>query len=164
MSDTILMKVGDGSKISGESKIQGFTDQIELLSYSHSVAMPMTHDVSNTKRTAGTAMVGEIAITKYLDKSTPVFNQHCCMGTDLGTVIITLVQNDGAAVIPLMTYTLSNVLVSSISVGGGGGGIPTESISLNFSKIQWDYHQQKTEGSEGGKVPAVWDLTLNAAK
>src|ERR1051325_9864919 len=164
MSDTILMKVGDGKKVAGESKIEGFVDQIELLSYNHNVAMQMTHDQSNTKRTAGTAMVGEMSITKFLDKSTPVFNQACCMGTDIGTVVITLLQNDGDKTIPLMTYTLANVLVSSISVGGGGGGIPTESISLNFSKINWDYHQQKTEGTEGGKVPAVWDLTLNAAK
>ena len=57
---------------------------------------------------------------------------------------------------------MSNVIVSSVSVGGGGGGEPTESLTFNYGKIQWTYTQQKrADGSPGGKVPAGWDLEAN---
>jgi type VI secretion system secreted protein Hcp len=164
VSDTILMKIGDGKKIVGESTIDGHKEEITLLSYSHSVAMPMTSDMSNTKRTSGKAIVSEFTVTKFLDKGSPTLNQNCCSAQDMGEVVITLVQNDQGKYIDLMKYTLSNVLISSVSVGGGGGGIPTETVTLSFSKIKWDYLAQKTAGSAEGVVPGVWDLTTNKAE
>jgi type VI secretion system secreted protein Hcp len=156
------MKVGDGSKISGETLIKGYETQIELLSYSHGVAMQMTGDVSNTKRTSGKPNFQDFTISKLMDKSTPSFNQYCTQSTDLGDVIVTLLQNDQGAVIEMMKYTLKNTLVSSISVGGGGGGVPSETITFSYSAIQWDYKPQKTAGTAAGTASATWDLAANA--
>jgi type VI secretion system secreted protein Hcp len=44
---------------------------------------------------------------------------------------------------PYLTITLSDVLVSSYQEGNGGGGKPTESISLNFTKIEFKYAKQQ---------------------
>ncbi len=162
MSDSILMKIGDGSKISGETLIKGYETLVELLSFSHGVSMQMTSDVSNTKRTSGKPNFQDFVISKYMDKSTPSFNQYCTQSTDLGDVVVTLLQNDQGALIEMMKYTLKNTLVASISVGGGGGGVPTETIVFSYSAIHWDYKPQKTAGTAAGTASAAWDLAANA--
>ena len=39
----------------------------------------------------------------------------------------------------LFKMTLTNAAIASVSVGGGTGGVPTESLVLSFSKIAWQY-------------------------
>lgn len=164
MSEQILMKIGDGTTVPGESKTKDHLNEIELLSFSHNVAMPMTSDPSNTKRTSGTAHVGEFVVSKLLDKATPVLNQKCCQGQDLGEITVTLYQNDQGTVIPLMAYTMTNCLASSVSIGGSaGGGVPVETVTFNFTKFKWDYKAQKSEGAPEGTAAAVWDLAANSA-
>ena len=163
MSDSILMKIGDGSKIAGETLIKGYESHIECLSFSHGVSMQMTSDVSNTKRTSGKPNFQDFVISKYMDKGTPSYNQYCTQSTDLGDVTITILQNDQGALIEMMKYTLKNTLVASVSVGGGGGGVPSETITFSYSAIAWDYKPQKTAGTAAGTASATWDLAANAA-
>ena len=40
----------------------------------------------------------------------------------------------------------------------GGRGRPVDSVSLNFSKIQVEYKQQKADGSLGASIKAGWDV------
>ena len=44
---------------------------------------------------------------------------------------------------------------------GGGGDEPIENISLNFSKVEFEYKPQKADGTLGDAIPAGWDLKLN---
>ncbi|ESH34431.1 hypothetical protein SEEGA711_01392 [Salmonella enterica subsp. enterica serovar Gaminara str. ATCC BAA-711] len=59
--DAIFLKLDN---IKGESQVEGFEDQIEIMSYSHNVAMQVNNDVSLTERTSGRAHVGEMSLTK----------------------------------------------------------------------------------------------------
>ena len=162
MADTILMKVGDGKKIAGETLLKGYEGQIELLSFSHGVAQQITGDPSNNKRTSGRPNIQDFTISKRMDQTTPSFNAYCCQAEDLTTVTITLIQNDQNAIIEMMKYTLTNTLISSVSVGGGGGGTPIETVTLNFSAIAWDYKPQKVAGTAGGTAATTWDIAANA--
>ena len=49
--DVIILDMGD--KPEGESSLKGFEKKMELLSFSHGVAMQITGDLSNTERTFG---------------------------------------------------------------------------------------------------------------
>jgi type VI secretion system secreted protein Hcp len=158
MPDVLLMKIND---IKGESQMDGFAEQIELLSYSHSVVMQVTSDVSNTERTSGKPNHQDFTVTKYLDAASPPLNQYCCEGKSLGQVVITCGRNDSGKIYPLIVYTLDDAVVSSISVGGGGGDKPTETVTLNYTKIQWEYKSQKPTVGEKGTVGATWDLKTN---
>jgi type VI secretion system secreted protein Hcp len=61
-----------------------------------------------------------------------------------------------------MEIKMEEVIVYSISPGGGKGGDPSESVSFNYGKIKWTYTQQKRkDGTGGGNVSGGWDLTLN---
>ncbi len=156
--DAILMKI---EGVPGTTQVTGYAGQIELMSYSHGVSMQVTGDVSNTERTSGKSRHQDFQVTKYLDKASPLLNQKLCQATELGDVTITVGRNDGGAVIPLVIYTLSKAILSSVSVGGGGGDKPVESVALNYASIKWDYTAQKEEGGAAGVVSGSWDVGAN---
>ena len=156
--DAIFLKLDD---IKGESQVDGFKDQIEIMSYSHNVAMQVTNDVSNTERTSGRAHVGEMSLTKFVDLSTPKLNEYCCSGKMIKEAVLTLCRNDDDKILPLIVYTLDNVVISHLSVSGGSGGKPVETMSLNFTKIKWEITAQKLGGQKEGNVSSVWDMAMN---
>src|SRR5947209_20599965 len=108
--DVLILDMG--SDVKGESNLTDFKDKMELLSFSHGVAMQITGDVSNTERTSGKPNHQDFTVTKYLDKSSPKFNEACCKGDNFKTVTVTVGRNDKGAVIPLIEYTLKNVVLS----------------------------------------------------
>jgi type VI secretion system secreted protein Hcp len=148
--------------VPGTSQITGYAAQIEVLSYSHGVSQQVTGDVTNTERTSGRPIHQDFHLTKYLDKATPLLNQKCCEATNLGQVIVTIGRNDAGSVIPLIIYTMEDCIISSVSVGGGGGDKPVESLSLNYASIKWDYTAQNEESGEAGTVSGGWDVSANA--
>jgi type VI secretion system secreted protein Hcp len=157
--DVLIMKMDPA--IPGTSTMKGVETQIELLSFSHGVAMQITGDVSITERTSGKPNNQDFTVTKYLDQASPKLNEACCKGDNFTTVEVVVGRNDKGAVIPLIKYTLKNVVLSSISIGGGGGDKPVETVTLNYNHITWDFHTQKAEGAEQGHVDTKWDLAKN---
>lgn len=73
--DAIILDLGD--EIKGDSLLEGYKDKIEIMSYSHNVAMQVTNDVSNSERTSGKPHIGEFTLTKFVDSSTPTLNSYC---------------------------------------------------------------------------------------
>ena len=62
---------------------------------------------------------------------------------------------------PFIVYTLTNVVLSNVSVSGGTGGKPVETVSLNFTKIKWELTAQKDDGTKEGTAASTWDLAAN---
>src|SRR3954447_21000332 len=119
--DVLILDASKAS-INGECQLTGYEKMIELLSFSHGVAQQITGDQSNTKRTSGKPNHQDFTITKYLDLGSCKLIDHCNTATPLATITMTVGQNDNGKVIKFFTYVFTNVLVSSVSVGGGGGG------------------------------------------
>jgi type VI secretion system secreted protein Hcp len=159
--DSIILDLG--TAIKGECTLEGYTDKIELMSFSHNVAMQVTNDVSNSERTSGKPHVGEFTVTKFVDVSTPTLNEYCCGGKAIPTATVIVGRNaesDGK-IMPFITYTLNNVVLSNVSVSGGAGGKPVETLSLNFTKIKWELTTQKDDGSKEGTAASTWDMAAN---
>ncbi|MES2190738.1 MAG: type VI secretion system tube protein Hcp [Pseudomonadota bacterium] len=144
--------------IAGECLLTGYADGIECLSYSHAVAMQMSSDISQRDRTPGKPNVQDFTVSKYMDKSSPLLNQACCEGRMIGDGKITIGRNESGAVVPLIVYTLKDVMISSVSAASSGGDKPAETITLNFTAIQWDYTAQNADPIEGGAVVGKWDM------
>jgi type VI secretion system secreted protein Hcp len=160
--DCIIMDCGDSVK--GECSLTGYIGKIELLSYSHGVAQQITGDQSNTKRTSGKPNHQDFTVTKYVDLASCVLINNCNTATPMATVTITIGQNENGAVNAILTYVLTNALVSSVSVGGGGGGKPQETVTLNYTAIAWTYKPQQAAGDVKGQDAANWNLATNATK
>ena len=64
-----------------------------------------------------------------------------------------------------MRYTLTDVIVTSISQNGssqGGDARPTEEISLRYGRIDWSYTEVDPMTSKPkGNVEAYWDVETN---
>ena len=165
--------------IDGETKLEGFDGNqadnndgfgagIEIMSYSWNVNNPVQASPSNVGRTTGRPNFGELVVTKKLDSTSPILADDCASAKNEGKVVLSLVRQDEQAGENLvyMVYELYNTLISSVSVGGSGD-VPIETLSLNYSQINWIYSEQSEdmgdeEGSSGGATAARgWDLGLN---
>jgi type VI protein secretion system component Hcp len=86
---------------------------------------------------AGKVAVHDISITKKIDKSSPLLFKACANGKHFPTVVLTM-RKAGKGQETYLTITLTNVLISSYQTGGHADQ-PTESLSLNFTKIEYKY-------------------------
>ena len=159
--EQIFLKV-DGIK--GESTSNQGKDEIEVLSYSHGIAMPVAHSVSGGQRTHGRAQVQDFTINKHVDATSPVFMKYCADGINIKTMTLRHLRADTLAdkAVPLFTIDMDNVLVTSVS--GGGSDQPMESISFNFSKVTWTYGAQTTDAKAAGVVSHSYDIALTDVK
>jgi len=156
--DTFLQLDG----VPGESLDDKHKDWIELLSFSHHMDQP----VSSTKGSAGGAATGrtvhgDFVIHKFVDKSSPKLYEAICSGKHFKKAKIEVCRAGGSQ-LKYYEVTLEEVLISNVSISktGEDGGVPTESVSLNYGKIEWVYTLQKrADGSGGGNVSAKFDLT-----
>jgi hypothetical protein len=83
---------------------------------------------------AGKVSVHDISITKQVDKASPKLAQFCANGKHIPNVKIEM-RKAGKT---YLTYTLTNVVISSYQTGGHADQ-PSESLSLNFTKIEIKY-------------------------
>jgi len=159
MSDVIILDIKD---IKGNCTIDGFADKIILNSFGHSVALPLNSDVSNTERTAGRPMFSEMNLSKMTDQSTPTLYASCTEGKKLGDATISIGRNENGKFMLVLKYVLTNAMVSNINTSGGGG-LPSDSFSLNYTKIKTEFTQQNPDSTKKGTASFGWDLTTNKA-
>jgi len=88
----------------------------------------------------GRKSVSDLRITKVVDKASAKLFQACATGQHIKQATLVVRKAGGK---PYLTIKLDNVLVSSYQQSNGAGGKPTESISLNFTKIEYKYAAQK---------------------
>jgi type VI secretion system secreted protein Hcp len=56
---------------------------------------------------------------------------------------------------------LKDAIISDVAPSVEAEGIPTETLSLKYAAIQWQYTQQKIGGGAGGSSQGAWSLTKN---
>lgn len=91
---------------------------------------------------SGKVKFNEFQIVKITDKASPKLFKACTKGEHFKSATITLAKKSGSGKKEgYLVIKLSEVLVSSIQAGSGGGGgtRPLESLTLNFAKSQLEY-------------------------
>jgi hypothetical protein len=48
-----------------------------------------------------------------------------------------------------------------VTSDSGGGGVPNESFSLSFGKIEFSYSPRKVDGSLDAPIKSGWDVVRN---
>ncbi|MCU1232313.1 MAG: hypothetical protein JWP63_280 [Candidatus Solibacter sp.] len=147
--------------IEGESQDSKHGKEIEILSYSYGATQPGTASAGGGMG-AGKVAMADIHFTHTIDKASPKLMLACCTGDHIKSAIFT-VRKAGGTQLEYVVMTLSDVLVSSVQISGHGDNNtrPMEQFSLNFSKIQYDYKEQKADGSLGGAVAMGYDIKQN---
>jgi type VI secretion system secreted protein Hcp len=92
---------------------------------------------------AGKVAVHDISISKKFDQASPTLLKACLTGKHFSKGII-VVRKAGGNQMEFLTITMKDMLITSYQTGGSGHNVtPTETLSLNFTKIEFKYTTQK---------------------
>ncbi len=117
----------------------------------------MTSTGQTSGREASEPSVSEVTFSKELDASSPHLFTEATTGAAGKKVEIHLVSTGSPGDLYL-TYELTNALVSGYSVSSGGDR-PSESVSVNFTKIEMKYTPFDEKHKAGSPIPAGYDMT-----
>ncbi len=150
--------------IDGESTDDAHSGWIEMLSMSWGASqLASATQSSSGGATTQRADFQDFTFTKLMDSASPLLSKSCFGGEHIDTVDIELCRA-GTDKVVYMTYKLTNVIVSNVSISGGDEGEPIESVSINYGKIELSYTKQsRTGGGASGNVVAGWNLETNKA-
>ncbi len=108
---------------------------IDVLSWSWGVSQSESTG-TGSGGSAGKATFTNLTFTKKLDKSSSDLIFACASGKHIPQAVLTVVDDKGNTI---GTVLFGDVLVSQVTSSGSGGDTPTESISLNFAKVEIKY-------------------------
>ncbi|MBA4150655.1 MAG: type VI secretion system tube protein Hcp [Verrucomicrobia bacterium] len=150
--------------IDGESTSLAFPKMIQVDSVQWGSGRGISMPKAGGDREVSAASVSEINLSKPMDKaSLPIFREAVAGQTGKAATIYFTSTAGGGQETAYYEITLSDVLVSSFSQGSGGDR-PSESLSLNFTKIALKYTPQGAEGKSGTAINASYDLTTGKAQ
>ncbi|HEU5451993.1 MAG TPA: type VI secretion system tube protein Hcp [Terriglobales bacterium] len=108
---------------------------------------------------AGKVNFNDFNFAMRLNKASPVLFQKCATGEHIKSAILTC-RKAGKEQQEYLKVTFSDLLVSNYQTGGSAGNdvVPMDSISLNFTKVEIEYKEQKKDGTLGGAIKKSYDI------
>ena len=147
--------------VNGESQVTGHDKWITLDSVQMGVVRSITSVGGGGDRETSNPSFSEVTCTKSMDvASTELFMQATC-GKSLGKAELHWIQTGGTAA-KGQTYLkleLEEAVISSYSMSSGGER-PTESFSINYTKISYQYDKYDGDKVTTG-TPKKWNLEKN---
>jgi type VI secretion system secreted protein Hcp len=151
----IYMKYGS---IKGAVTTDGFKDWIELNSFQWGVNRSIgTAARGSTTREHSEPTLADVSVTKLTDVATPQLFLDAVAGKLDNKVTIKLTTTTKGKVETFLTYDFENTGLSHYSLSSGGDA-PTESLSLNFTKISETFTGMSPDIS-GSPETVGYDLT-----
>jgi type VI secretion system secreted protein Hcp len=145
--------------IPGESTDGRHRDEIEVLSFNLAIAQQAAHLGGGAG--AGKVEMKDLLIVKAVDKASPRLFLACAAGERLKKAVLT-VRRPGGDRADYLRIVLTDVLVTSVRLGGGGAeGRPQEEVSLDYGRIELEYTAVDQAGKGQGPVRAGWDVKAN---
>ena len=159
MAVDMFAKIGD---IKGESVDAKHKEEITILAWSWGMSNSGSAHIGGGAG-SGKVNVQDLALTKFIDKSSPDLMLFCCNGTHIPKVQLTVRKAGGDNALEYVIIKLEDVLISSVSTGGSGGEDRlTENVHLNFRKVFYEYTEQNQKGGAADKPKFGWDIQMNA--
>jgi type VI secretion system secreted protein Hcp len=152
-----------GTTIKGESLAEGHKGSdgwMEINSVQWGCGRAIsTPTGASAKREASAPSVSEITVTKQMDSTSPQLALEALVGK-AETCNIELVETGADQLLTFLTINLTNTMLSGYSFSSGGDR-PSESMTLNFTKIEMTYQgyddQHKADSSK--KKSFTYDVT-----
>jgi type VI secretion system secreted protein Hcp len=146
--------------IKGESRDKAHKEAIDVLAWSWGLSNAGSFHTGGGGG-SGKVNVQDLSFTKYVDKASADLQLACLNGKHLKSAKL-FVRKAGEKPLEYMIIELTECLVTNVSTGGSGGEDKlTENITLNFSKIHFEYkiQDEKGAGKDGGQY--TWDVAGN---
>jgi type VI secretion system secreted protein Hcp len=147
MACRMFLKLGD---IKGPSQDKEHKEWIEVDSFGYGVSNSVDAvEKARTKPGGEACSHSDLALDKTIDKTSTQLYAYCSVGKEFPKAELDVCEEED----PLFKIKLEKVYLSSVSVGGSTGGIPSESVVLSYAKIAWQYKKEAEQN---------WDLVANA--
>jgi len=147
--------------IDGESTDSKHKNEIDIESWAWGETNSGTAASSGGGGGAGKVSMQDFSFTMKVSKASPKLLLACATGEHLKTALMTC-RKAGGEQQEYLKIKFSDCLVSSFQTGGSAGDIiPVDQISVNFAKIEYEYKEQKPDGSLGGAIKAGYDVKAN---
>lgn len=154
VGDPIFMQYGD---LSGDVTLKGYAGDIELNSFQWGVGRGISSPTGGSgDRESSAPSVSEIVVTKTMDKTSAALLRDALAGQGTTVKIFFVDLLKGGNSRTYAEYDLDNVLISGYSTSSGGDR-PSESISLNFTKVKYTFFAQNADGTTTAQT-TTYDL------
>lgn len=146
--------------IDGEATHEDHKKWIEVGSLQFGIGRGIASPSGSTaNRESSQPSVSEVVVTKQLDGSSSKLFTESATGAAGKKVEIHLVST-GSPGNTYVEYTLTDSLISGYSVSSGGDR-PSESISINFTKIEFKQTPYDETNAAGTPVTVSYDLSTS---
>lgn len=147
--------------IDGESADDKHKGEIDLQSFSWGATQQGSHGTGGGGG-AGKVSMQDFHFVMQLNKASPKLMEACATGKHIPKATL-VCRKAGGEQEDYLTVKFSDLLVSSYQTGGSAHGelLPTDQISLNFTKIQVEYKGQGKSGSTTMASSFGWDVKAN---
>ena len=160
----MFMQIGDGTVVKGSTTArEAPPGSFKVSSFSWGVSYPATDGGR-----AGTSppSAPNFSITKMLDTASVGLFQVCTKGQAFSSAKFLAFEVGGPHGTPveILEYDFTNFVVTSAQISGSAGEAqPGESDTFSFAKVQINYWNITSSGTQGTKYSTSWDLTSPAS-
>jgi len=142
--------------IAGESQDAGHKGEIDVLTFSWGETRPGGQIGGGGG--AGKISVQDFHFSAQTSKASPKLFLACATGEHIKKAVF--IGRRAGQFQDFLTLTLSDVLVVAFQIGGSetADPSPVDEISLNFARIEFEYREQKPDGTLDTPVKAGWDV------
>lgn len=139
--------------IKGSVTDANYDDCIEISSFSFNVSNMEDALLKTDERLEG-ATVSAISVSKKLDRSSASLLKAACENTDLGTSYVYFCRPKGAlgtssGLETYITFTMENTSIENFDFSGSG--YPAETLTLQFTSLDWDIKDETGASIGSGK-------------
>lgn len=146
--------------IEGEAQDAAHAGEIDLLSWGWGASQSGTTHLG-AGGGSGKANVQDLTFTHYVDSSSHALLQRVFDGKHIAEATL-VVRKAGGTPLEYIKIVMEDVMVTNVSTGGSGGEDRlTESVTLNFSIVNFSYTPQAEDGTGGAEMNAGWDIASN---
>jgi type VI secretion system secreted protein Hcp len=147
--------------VPGESTDLKHKDEIEVESWSWGATQLGTTAVGGGGG-AGKVSIQDLNFVARTSKASPTLFLRCASGEHIKQAILTA-RKAGKDQSEFLILTMSDVLVTSYQIAGSetADTVPMDQVSVNFTKIKFEYRTQRPDGSLDAPVWTGWDSKAN---
>ena len=142
--------------VDGESTHKDHKGEIDLLGWQWDVRQESTA-AAGTGSGKGKGVPGQLQFTHYYDKASPVLAKNCANGKHFDQAVVTC-RKAGEGQLDFLKITLKQVLVTSVAPAAASGGEISETVTLSYADIEFEYKPQDDKGALGGAVKFGWNV------
>src|SRR5436190_13030504 len=142
-------------EIKGNARSKAHDGETEITSWSWGETQSVFP--SETRKAGGSVAMRDFQFSAVMSAASNQFLLHCASGKRFKSAVITAEQDTAKGRHTYLTITLTNVVIGSYDVDGiHGPDLPTERLTLRFTKIEFAYTPPG-----GGNFTSSWDLSQN---